>query len=394
MYLGVCHFGQDFREDAEGLLGLFLLQIVGGEEADGGFLGDIQEQAFVHGFGDDGGGGDGEFDADHHAQDADLFDDGDVGGELLKAGFKPFRHIGDVREEAFFFDGFEGGEAGGHGEGVAAEGARVHAGAEAGGDFVFADEAATGDAAGDPFGEGHDIGLDAEVLVAEPGAEASAAGLDFVEDEDEAMFIGEVTEALEEAIGGDVDAAFALDGFDEEGAGFVVDEVGDGLEVAVGGVLEAGDEGADAFMIFWLGGGGHGAVGASVEAFVEGDDLVFFGWRVEAGELDGAFDSLSATVTEEGFAEAAGADRFGEEALLFGVPGVGDVDEMLGLFLNRGDQSGVGVAKDVTAPAGEEVEELSAFGVIDIRAFAADEADGVAFVIGDDVLVEEGDGFG
>ena len=60
--------------------------------------------------------------------------------------------------------------------------------------------------------------------------------------------------------------------------------------------------------------------------------------------------------------------------------------------LHRLDDARRTVAEQVAAPAGEEVEVAVALGVPDVRALAAHQADRVARVVADDVLLEQVDG--
>ena len=130
------------------------------------------------------------------------------------------------------------------------------------------------DAAAEALGERHDVGRDAEVLIGEPLAGPAAAGLHFVEDQQQVVLVGQLAQLGEEAVGRDADAAFALNRLDQDRRRFVVDQRGHGAEVAIRCVAEAGQQRADAFVVLRLGRGAGGAVGAAVEAALEGDDLV------------------------------------------------------------------------------------------------------------------------
>ncbi|MPM64296.1 hypothetical protein SDC9_111182 [bioreactor metagenome] len=63
----------------------------------------------------------------------------------------------------------------------------------------------------------HDVGHHIEVLAGEEFAGASVAGLDFIEDEQDALLITDLAERLDEAGRWDDVAAFALDRLHEDG---------------------------------------------------------------------------------------------------------------------------------------------------------------------------------
>ena len=70
-------------------------------------------------------------------------------------------------------------------------------------------------------------------------AGAADAGLDLVEDEQQALFVAPVADALQVARGGHVDAALALDGLEQDGDGLVGGGRLDGVEVVPRGRGEA-----------------------------------------------------------------------------------------------------------------------------------------------------------
>ena len=149
-------------------------------------------------------------------------------------------------------------------------------------------------------------------------------------------------------------------------------------------------------MILRLAGRAEGAEGPAVEAVEHRDDLVTARLAVEPGELDGRLVRLRAAVAEEALAAPAGAlaERLGEFALGFRVPGVGHVDQLADLLPHRLDDARRTVAEQVAAPAGEEVEVAIALVVPDVRAFAAHQADRIARVVGDDVVLIQVNGGG
>src|SRR5439155_26059479 len=80
-------------------------------------------------------------------------------------------------------------------------------------------------------------------------------------------------------------------------------------------------------------------------------------------------------------------ERLRELALRLRVPGVRHVDQLCDLLLDGGDDARRAVAEQAAAPARKEVEVSVTFRVPDVRALAAHQADGVARVVADDVLL-------
>ena len=102
-------------------------------------------------------------------------------------------------QQVFVLDHFDGRDAGPGGDRIAAERGRVHAGPQAGGDLGRGQQRPAGDAAAQRLGQRHDVGRDAEMLIGEPLAGAAAAGLHFVEDQQQPVLVGQLAQALQEA---------------------------------------------------------------------------------------------------------------------------------------------------------------------------------------------------
>lgn len=75
-----------------------------------------------------------------------------------------------------------------------------------------------GEAVGDALGHAHDVRLDAGALEAERGATAEEAGLDLVDDEQDALLVAEVGDGAQVVVGGRPDTALALDALEHDGA--------------------------------------------------------------------------------------------------------------------------------------------------------------------------------
>ena len=101
--------------------------------------------------------------------------------------------------------------------------------------------------------------LDAVFLVTKEAAEASETGLNFIEDEEEALFVAPLAYPLQVIVGGDVDAALTLNGFQHDGCGAVRCGGHDGFHVVVVHMDVARREGLEGFLVVGLTGGGDGA---------------------------------------------------------------------------------------------------------------------------------------
>ncbi len=180
--------------------------------------------------------------------------------------------------------------------------------------------ALSGSAAGDALGERDDIRDDVEVLRCEHLAGASHAALDFVEDQQDAVAVGDAAQFVEELLGRDEVAAFALDRFDHDrgdffgwkngaekrvldglrafdGAGVDRLAVGAAVAIGVGDVVDAGHHREEVLALAAAAAGERQRPhGAPVECAVERDELLAAG--VIAGQLDGGLDGLGAGVAE------------------------------------------------------------------------------------------------
>ena len=123
-----------------------------------------------------------QLDADHHAQHAHFANQiAFAVAARPTAGETPRSVCWACSKQIFVLDHFDRGDAGPGGDRVAAERGGVHAGPQAGGDFGRGQQRPAGDAAAQGLGQRHHVGRDAEMLIGEPLAGAAAAGLHFVE---------------------------------------------------------------------------------------------------------------------------------------------------------------------------------------------------------------------
>ncbi len=106
---------------------------------------------------------------------------------------------------------------------IAAVGAAVGADHHAGGGLFGCEAGTDREAAADALGDRHDIGRFAIQLMGEQFAGAGNAALHFVQNQQQAMLVGQGAQARQELHARRADAAFALDRLHHEGANTVVD---------------------------------------------------------------------------------------------------------------------------------------------------------------------------
>ena len=265
-------------------------------------------------------------------------------------------------------------------------------------DLGAGDERRERQAAGNALGDGDHVGGDAGVFDGPPLAGASHAGLDFVDDQQDAVLVADAAEFLEESGGRGKVSAFALDGFDDDGgalfgrklgaedpvfdvAGGVagvllgIGSGGTAIEVGIGGVDDSGHERRKAAALLGLGAGERErAHGASVEGSVEGDDVLALG--VVASEFECGLDGFGAGVAVVDAVRAGHGRDLREAGGEFGElrvveVGAGHVEQLGCLFLDGGDDLGMTVAGRGHGDSGGEVEELVAIHVLDDDAASA-----------------------
>ena len=351
----------------------------------------IDQHATVHALADGRCGGNREIHADHHALDSQFLDDRQFRLQSLEPPGELIRHRLAVLQQPVLLDRLNSRQARGHRQRVAAEGAGMHPRQQAGRVFVLGDHHAAGDPSGQPLGDGHHVGLDAVVLVAVPTAGPRHPGLHLVEDQQGPHRIGDLTQTLQEARLRQVHTSLALDRLDQDRTGLGSGQLADPVQIVEAGVVEAGHQRTDALVVLRLSRRSGRSKRAAVEAVVETDHAVATRLGpVQPHQLQGSLDRLGTAVAEKCLAESAAAQRLGKIALRLGVPGVGDVDQLRDLLFDRFDHSRRTVAQDVAAPAGEQVQVPSPLGIPHTGSLATDQADRVATVVGDHVLLELG----
>ena len=197
-------------------------------------------------------------------------------------------------QEPVSLEHFDGGNAGGGGERIAAEGGGVHAGPQVLREINRGEHGTTGDTSTKTLGQCHHVGRDLEMLIAKPSAGTAAAALHLIEHEQEVPLVGDPPQSLEKSLRRRHHAPFTKDRLHHDAAGVLVDEPLHGCEIAVRGVLEAGHHRPEARVVFRLGGGRNAPHRAAMKAAGEGDDLISLPLRPQPDELNGRLVGLGA----------------------------------------------------------------------------------------------------
>ena len=280
-----------------------------------------------------------EFGSEEETVAFDASDGGMIPGRdgFTDLGFSFF----DVLDEVFRDDRLHDCEGGGAGEGVAAVGRAVTAGAEEGGVLIRNPKASDGESTAHSFGPGDGVGLDvgSDGFPAVDFAGPPEAGLDFIQEQEKVVLFSQGGETFEKFLGGDIHSAFALDGFDKEGCRFVGDGGFGGREVIKIGINEAREKWSEAAVDFSLCSGRHCSDGSTVETFAEGDDFVSVAFGSKSPcEFDQAVVGFRAGVGKEdlsGLADNAFDKKLGEVGLIVSGIEIRAVHERLRLVGDR-----------------------------------------------------------
>src|SRR5690606_32988727 len=234
-----------------------------------------------------------ELDGLHESHPAYLADAGALRAEAFEVGPQLPAAFGGVAHQPVALDVLDGGQRGGHGHGVAAEG-REREVVHRRGDLGRRDSDAHGVAVGDALGERHDVGLHAPVPDrAHANARAAPAGLHLVDDQQAARLFDDGLDAPEVVLRRHDEASDALDGLGDgrrdAPLSVRVDDVPDlrDAQVQVSVLAHAGRTPehvrvADVLDVAGvdqagaprrLAGGAHGRLGAPAVAMAQGDDV-------------------------------------------------------------------------------------------------------------------------
>src|SRR5699024_6086008 len=247
-----------------------------------------------------------------------------------------------------------------------------------------ADREPPAEALGHRDGVGAHAPADLGVVVGHPVSGAPHPGLDFVQDEQGAVLIGEPAGSGEVAGRQGPYADLALDRFDHEGGHLVPCRAGEGLlqglDIAEREVFHAAGQGFERFAVGLFGGQCQGAHGAAVEGALEGEDPGPVAAAVPAGEFEGRLHGFGARIGQEhprrlGCGAVGGhlGEPFGQADLDRGGEEIGDVPQGAQLRRDGPGQGGVGMPEAVHRDAAEQVEVALSVGVPYVHAFATHE---------------------
>ena len=282
----------------------------------------------------------------------------------------------------------EGGDSGGHGEGVAAEGSGLVNRTEGGEvihDFRFAAEGADREAAADDFTEGGEVGGDADAFLY-PARGETESRHDLVKDQDGGVLGTEFADSFEEARLGEDEAAVGGVGFEDEARDLVAlfGEAGfEGFEVVVfqhEGL--GGKTGGDAGAVGVAEGKGtrtrldEEGIHVTVVTAREFND--FIAPRESPGEADCGKGGFGSAVAHADFFN--GGDHRDESFCHLDLVGVGGAEA--GAPVEGGGKGGadVGVVMTVDggAPGADVVDERAAVAGVELGALGAGGKEGAA----------------
>ena len=236
------------------------------------------------------------------------------------------------------------GRAGRGRQGVAAEGGAVVAGLQHG-ILLLAQESAQRRAGAEALGHGQGVRLEAELLVAEQGAEPPHACLHLVRDEHQVLFVTPGADLREVIRVRHVHAALSLHRLQQHRAGLIRGGLLDGVHVVIRHVDEPRHQRPPVVLVVRLSGSRHHGHGAPVKRVVRRDDLVGavqVQLAVLAGELAHPLVGLRPGVAEEHPVHAGIVDQdLGQLELRNGVEQVAHLQDHARLLLDGRRDLGV-----------------------------------------------------
>ena len=159
-------------------------------------LGAINQQASVEALLDDRCPWHAKFQANHQTANSQLGDVGKLIDQRSKLPAETFAQVGCPLQKSLFFDHLDRGDARSGGDGLPPNVAACMPGRRLLAISFRASIGSAGDSAAQALGQRHDIWLDAKMLIGEPLAGPTAAGLHLVEDEQQASLVGQFSQAV------------------------------------------------------------------------------------------------------------------------------------------------------------------------------------------------------
>ncbi len=202
------------------------------------------------------------------------------------------------------------------------------------------------------------------------------------------MLVGKRPAGAQKIFGAFKDSAFAKDGLEHNGASVGIDGRTQGFDIVLRHKGHVFEQRLKTFAVLVLSGEGHGAERPAVIRALQRDQLrLGVATRFVSGEtrqLDGAFHGLGATVREEDAIETRKlAQALGQLSLIFVVIKIRQVNDAGGLLADGLHDARMRMTQSIHTQAGNEVEILFAFEVVEKNTFAALEAYRIAVVGGE-----------
>ena len=227
-----------------------------------------------------------------------------------------------------------------------------------------------GQAAADGLGRRDDIGMNAVIHVGVQRTCTAVAGLHFVDDDQNILFMGIVDDGVDKGRVEGMNAAFALYQFHHDSADIILfSQSLDRFKVICFGVDEAVQEGTEILMKRILAAGRQRGHRPAVKAVFQRDDRIaavaVLVVRIFAGRLDGAFVRFCAGVGKEDLFHARFfAEHFCQDDLGLCIKYVGNMAQLVELGRHRILPDIVTDAEDVDGNAGAEVDILLAVDIV------------------------------
>src|SRR5260370_4495475 len=183
----------------------------------------IDEQAALERFRDERTALKGKFHAEHTAFAADFLDEIELGFEFFKASPNFLSARADIFQKFFILDDFQKFQSDGADQRAAAESRAMQARGDTRRDGVLCEYRAERQPSGERLGNHTYVRSGGRCWIREIAAGAAQAALNFVGDQQSAVFRGQSTSAIPEFFADRVNSAFALNGFENYRADRVIE---------------------------------------------------------------------------------------------------------------------------------------------------------------------------
>ena len=233
--------------------------------------------------------------------------------------------------------------------------------------------------------QAHDVRCRAGPFIGEQLARPAKAALDLVIDEQDAFLVAKLAQAAQAMVWHRPGTALPLHRLDQDRRRGRTDCCFQRLMVTKGQMDKARQTRAKTVQIGRIATGIDRRIGPAVKGPFEGDDVdplrLTLGRVIFAGQLQCRLDSFRPGIGKEHhIGKAFGRQTVGQLFLLRNAKDVGDVPQLLGLDLDRLDQTRMGVTQRIGGNASHAVQIGLAFGADQSRAFASFERQGRATV--------------